>query len=77
MPEVVTFSRDIDVETLVAELHRNGCAIVAELADADTVARLRDELQPYLDDAPLGKTEFAGRTSKTPEQPAQQVPHLL
>ena len=64
MPEVKTYPREVSSKTVIDELNRNGCAIVEELADAETMNRLRAELQPYLDDAPMGKTEFAGRTSR-------------
>ena len=64
MPEVITFARDVDAATVTAELFRNGCVVVEELAQTDTVTSLQRELQPYLDEAPMGKTEFAGRTSR-------------
>ena len=64
MPQVTTFARDIDAETVTTELARNGCAIVAELADGETMTQLQAELQPYLDSAPMGKTDFAGHTSR-------------
>ncbi len=63
-PAITTFDRDVTAATVVAELESNGCAIVDGRATDDRLARLRDELQPYLDEAPLGRTEFAGRTSR-------------
>lgn len=64
MPQVTTFPRDVEAEIVSTELTRNGCAIVEELADADTMVQLQAELQPYLESAPLGKTDFAGHTSR-------------
>ncbi|MFQ3316400.1 MAG: ectoine hydroxylase-related dioxygenase (phytanoyl-CoA dioxygenase family) [Candidatus Poriferisodalaceae bacterium] len=63
-PAITTFDRDVSAAAVVAELESNGCAIVAELADDVCMQRLYAELQPYLDEAPFGQTEFAGRTSR-------------
>ena len=64
MLAVTTFPRDVDAQSVSTELDKNGCVIVEALADVETMIRLRNELQPYLDTAPIGKTDFAGRTSR-------------
>ena len=63
-PAITTFDRDVSAAAVMAELESNGCAIVAELADDVCMQRLYAELQPYLDEAPFGQTEFVGRTSR-------------
>ncbi|MDH3690689.1 MAG: hypothetical protein OEU36_14670 [Gammaproteobacteria bacterium] len=51
---------DASADALTAELERAGCAIVESRGDAVTMDALHAELQPYLDDAPFGRTDFAG-----------------
>ena len=63
-PSIKTFDASVKADDVADELHRNGCAIVANRATPQCMQRLHDELQPYLDEAPLGTTEFAGRTSR-------------
>ncbi|MEM7091698.1 MAG: phytanoyl-CoA dioxygenase family protein [Actinomycetota bacterium] len=63
-PTITTFEADADFDAVIAELESNGCAIVERRANAPMVDQLRAELQPYLDEAPLGATDFAGRTSR-------------
>ena len=61
---ITTFGHHVDSARLQDELEANGCAIVEGHAGEDRLNRMRTELQPYLDEAPLGRTEFAGRTSR-------------
>ena len=63
-PTITTFGCDAEAAEVIAELEANGCAIVEARAGDGCVDRLYSELQPYLDEAPLGRTEFAGRTSR-------------
>ena len=63
-PTIARFDREVTPAEVVAELEANGCAIVEGLADSRRMDRVHAELQPYLDDAPMGRTEFAGRTSR-------------
>jgi len=63
-PTIATFGNDVEVSTLIAELESNGCVIVKNHIDADRLRGLHAELQPYLDSAPYGRTEFAGKTSR-------------
>lgn len=63
-PPIRTFERTAAAANVADEIEANGCAIVAELATPECVQNLHAQLQPYLDAAPLGQTEFAGRTSR-------------
>ena len=63
-PAITTFDRNVSAAALVAELDSNGCLIVENHVDDVRMQQLHSELQPYLDTAPLGRTEFAGRTSR-------------
>lgn len=63
-PAITTFDRDATAAAVIAELDANGCAIVERRAGDDCMGRLRTELQPYLEEAPFGRTDFAGRTSR-------------
>jgi len=64
VPAITVFDRDAPAEVVAAELDLNGCAIVEHHVDHTRMKRLHSELQPYLDAAPYGRTEFAGRTSR-------------
>ena len=64
VPTITTFDRNVSAAALVAELDSNGCVIVERHVDDVRMQQLHSELQPYLDTAPLGRTEFAGRTSR-------------
>ena len=64
VPAITTFDRNVSAAALVAELDSNGCVIVERHVDDVRMQQLHSELQPYLDTAPLGRTEFAGRTSR-------------
>ncbi len=61
---IATFESDVAASTLVRELESNGCVIVKHHIDQDRMGELHAQLQPYLDSAPYGQTEFAGRTSR-------------
>lgn len=63
-PAITTFDSDVSAAAVIAELEDNGCAIVERRAGTDCMDRLHAELQPFLDEAPFGRTEFAGRTSR-------------
>ena len=63
-PMINTYDCNVTAEQLITELDANGCVIVESHINDTRMRRLRAELQPYLDNAPLGKTDFAGRTSR-------------
>ena len=63
-PKIRTFDTTADAEQVCAELEANGCAIVAKLAAPECMQELHAQLQPYLDSAPRGTTDFAGHTSR-------------
>ena len=58
------FERDAQPETIVEGLEEHGYAIVHELADPETLARMNADFDPYLDAVKLGETDFAGRKTK-------------
>ena len=63
-PMINTYDCNVEAEKLIAELDANGCVIVDGHINDTRLQQLHTELQPYLDNAPLGKTDFAGRTSR-------------
>jgi len=63
-PTITTFDGEVAADAVIAELESNGCAIVMRRAGDDCMRRLHAELQPYLDEAPVGRTDFAGRASR-------------
>ena len=63
-PMINTYDCNVTAEQLITELDANGCVIVEGHINDTRMRRLHAELQPYLDNAPLGKTDFAGRTSR-------------
>ena len=63
-PMINTYGCNVTAEQLITELDANGCVIVEGHINDTRMRRLHAELQPYLDNAPLGKTDFAGRTSR-------------
>ena len=64
MAEIRQYERDAEAPAIAEVLERNGCAIIVERADRGLMDSLHTELQPFLDSAPMGRTEFAGRTSR-------------
>ena len=61
---VPRFPSDATVDAVAAALMRDGCAIVDELLDADTVERVRSELWPYLQLTSTGGDEFSGQETR-------------
>lgn len=58
------FERDAEAAEVVASIEEHGYAIVERLADAETLARLNSEFDPYIDAVQLGTTAFAGNRTK-------------
>lgn len=48
---------------IAAILREDGCVIVSTLASADTMDRIRSELEPYMESASRGRTEFLGHAT--------------
>ena len=63
-PYVTSLDSDATPQDVADELLNNGCVIVKHRASREQMDDLQAELQPYLEDAPLGGTEFAGHTSR-------------
>ena len=64
VPMINTYDCNVTAEQLITELDANGCVIVEGHINDTRMRRLHTELQPYLDNAPLVNTDFAGRTSR-------------
>ena len=60
VPMINTYDCNVEAEKLIVELDANGCVIVEGHINDTRLQQLHTELQPYLDNAPLGKTDFAG-----------------
>ena len=58
------FGADANVEEVAATVSKDGCAIIDELLDSDTVEKVRSELAPYLERLSTGKDEFAGHETR-------------
>ncbi|MBO68720.1 MAG: hypothetical protein CL398_10460 [Acidiferrobacteraceae bacterium] len=64
LPHVTSLTSDASAEVVAEELEQQGCVIIQCRASTKQMDVLHDELQPYLNDAPLGRTDFAGRCSR-------------
>ncbi|WP_416899267.1 MAG: phytanoyl-CoA dioxygenase family protein [Minwuia sp.] len=58
------FDRDASPDAIAESLEEHGYAIVHELADAATMARLNADFDPHVDAVQLGQTDFAGHKTK-------------
>ncbi len=66
MVTVPRFAADAPVDELADAVGTVGAAIVTDVLDADTLARLRAELDPWIDTTPGGRDGFSGyRTRRT------------
>lgn len=50
----------IDTEAALARLEADGYVVLPDAVDADVLARIRGELDPYLASAPFGRNDFEG-----------------
>ena len=65
MARLNTFDADVGADSLVAAIERDGYAIVRELLDPETRARLSGELAPHLEATDLGDPDaFMGHKTK-------------
>ncbi len=58
--EVVHRPASASVEDVYEVLERDGCVVIDGLMAPDTLAAVRSEMTPWLDEAPAGKDEFDG-----------------
>ena len=66
MSELVHLSADADTQTIVDTLTRDGALILDNVVDADFLAALRSETDPYMEATSNGSDDFAGRqTTRT------------
>lgn len=59
-----TLNADATTQEILAAMERDGAVVIANLIDADTVARMTDEVMPYIDRTPMGKDDFTGRKTQ-------------
>ncbi len=59
-----TLTANATTEEILAAMDRDGAVVIADLIDADTVARMTDEVMPYIDLTPMGRDDFTGRKTK-------------
>ena len=65
MARLNTFDADVGADSLAAAIKRDGYAIVRELLDPETLARLSGELTPHLEATELGDPDaFMGHKTK-------------
>ena len=64
MRRLNSFAHDTDGAVIAAAVSADGYAIVRDMLPADTLTRLRTELQPHLDAAEGGKEAFMGARTK-------------
>ena len=66
MPEITHFSPDTPAQRLLAAIRRDGACIIDQLIDANSVAELRAQTDPYMEATENGFDDFAGRlTTRT------------
>ena len=84
MPDLNTFPPTATASEIAASVKEHGYAVIHDMLDADGLARLRSELQPYLeatvpgDDAFLGfRTKRFGALMARSEQAREMAQHPL
>lgn len=66
MTELQHLAADVDVDTLVETVRRDGAAIVDGLMSPAQLERVNDEIAPYVAATPCGRDAFSGaRTTRT------------
>ncbi|MEE2785051.1 MAG: phytanoyl-CoA dioxygenase family protein [Pseudomonadota bacterium] len=58
---LTTYDPDTPTEILVEAVKEDGAAIIRDVIDIDTVQKMTEEVQPYIDSTPMGGDDFAGR----------------
>jgi len=64
MRALETLPPDASTEAIVAATRRDGACIIAGVLDAGIVARIKDEVAPYMTQASLGRDDFTGRQTQ-------------
>ena len=66
MAELKHFAADVDKQTVVDTLQKDGALILDNVVSADFIAALRTETDPYMDATLNGQDEFSGlKTTRT------------
>ena len=63
-PTIPRYGNDTNAATVSAALRDHGAVIIERLLDDATCDRLHAELQPWLDDTPVGADDFSGRNTR-------------
>lgn len=58
------FECDAPLDDILAAIERDGGAVLKDALDVESLARFRNELEPYLSAAPFGRDEFSGRRTQ-------------
>lgn len=58
------FNGDAALAEVLEAIERDGGAVLEDALDRDSLARFRDELEPYLSAAPFGRDDFSGRRTQ-------------
>jgi ectoine hydroxylase-related dioxygenase (phytanoyl-CoA dioxygenase family) len=59
-----TLKPNASTTTILAAMARDGACIVADVADAETVRRMVDEVTPFIERTPYGNDDFTGRNTQ-------------
>lgn len=66
LPQLVTLPADATTDEIMTVLDRDGALIIRDVVGAADLARLRDEIMPYVEATRPGQDEFSGvRTTRT------------
>ena len=58
------FSADAPIDAVAGAVSEDGCAVVENLLDHETIDRVRGELEPFLEQTEEGDDEFLGHSTR-------------
>jgi ectoine hydroxylase-related dioxygenase (phytanoyl-CoA dioxygenase family) len=61
---VIRLTNRASPQDVADAIHRSGCVIVEELASADAIDAVEEELAPYISQAPFGSTDVTGKRTR-------------
>ena len=53
-------SANTDAKEIQIQLEKNGALIIEDVIDPPTVAKIREEIDPFIEKAPTGQDDFSG-----------------
>ena len=62
--DAIRFSAEVDAKRLADTLRRHGYAIVENLASAELMDRISEEMKPHIDLSPSGADDFIGQKTR-------------